>query len=57
MIPIIICLVSFFSVPVDYYYEPKKEKEIPMSVNRADKRSKNFSEKVKEWNLSHGVFI
>ncbi len=52
---IIMCFIC--SVPIDYYFEPYKEKEVPMAVNRKDKRSKNFVIKVSEWNKEHGVEV
>lgn len=57
MIALLFSLVLDFKVPVDLYYEPYKEKEILMAVNRKDKRSKRFAEKVKKWNEDNGVQI
>lgn len=50
-------IVIGYSVPIDLFYEEYKQKETPMAVNRHDKRSKYFAEKVKSWNQDHGVMI
>lgn len=55
MIPIIFALIMSYAIPIDYYYEPFKVKEILMAVNRKDKRSKSFAEKVKKWNEDNGA--
>ena len=50
-------IVIGFTTPIDLFYEEYKQKETPMAINRQDKRSKYFAEKVKSWNQDHGVVV
>lgn len=57
MIALIFCFMMDYRVPVDYYFDPFKVKSILMAVNREDKRSKSFAEKVKKWNNDSGAHV
>jgi hypothetical protein len=57
MIALIFVMMMDFKVPTNYYFDPFKVKNILMAVNRKDKRSKYFSEKVKKWNYDSGALV
>ena len=54
---LLLTIVIGYSVPIDLFYEEYKENQVPMAINREDKRSKRFSLKVKKWNIDNGVSV